>query len=68
MMTPANISAPISFGLDVTKPGKLQRRSTGDVLQDIQSGVWQDSVLRVRSLSHDSTEQKSAKLALPYAT
>ena len=68
MTTPVNISAPISFGLDVTKPGKLQTRSTGDVLRDIQSGVWQESVLRVRSLPHDSAEQKSAKLALPYAT
>jgi len=68
MTTPANISAPISFGLDVTKPGKLETRSTGDVLVDIQSGVWQEPVLRVRSLPHDSDEQKAAKKLLPYAT
>jgi hypothetical protein len=68
MTTPANISAPISFGLDVTKPGELHTRSTGEVLQDIQSGVWQEPVLRVRSLPHDSDEQKAAKKLLPYAT
>ncbi len=68
MTTPANITAPISFGLDVTKPGKLETRSTGDVLVDIQSGVWQEPVLRVRSLPHDSDEQKAAKKLLPYAT
>ena len=68
MTTPSNISTPISFGLDVTKPGKLETRSTGDVLVDIQSGVWQEPVLRVRSLPHDSDEQKAAKKLLPYAT
>ena len=68
MTTPSDISTPISFGLDVTKPGKLETRSTGDVLVDIQSGVWQEPVLRVRSLPHDSDEQKAAKKLLPYAT
>lgn len=65
---PPNISTPISFGLDVTKPGMLETRSTGDVLADIQAGLWQEQVLRVRSLPHDSDEQKSAKKLLPYAT
>jgi hypothetical protein len=68
MMTPGDISARISFGLDVTKPGRLETRSTGDVLVDIQSGVWQEPVLRVRSLPHDSDEQKTAKKLVPYAT
>ena len=64
----ANISAPVSFGLDVRRPALLETRSTGDVLLDIQSGVWQEPVLRVRSLPHDSDEQKAAKKLLPYAT
>jgi hypothetical protein len=68
MITPANISAPISFGLDVRRPGLLETRSTGEVLLGIQSGAWQDTVARVRSLPLDSAEQKAAKLALPYAT
>ena len=68
MTTLANISAPVSFGLDVRRPDLLETRSTGDVLLDIQSGAWQETVARVRSLPHDSAEQKTAKLALPYAT
>jgi hypothetical protein len=68
MTTPANISAPVSFGLDVRRPGLLETRSTGDVLLGIQSGAWLDTVALVRSLPHDSAEQKSAKLALPFAT
>lgn len=64
----ANISAPVSFGLDVRRPGLLETRSTGDVLLGIQTGAWQDIVARVRSLPPDSVEQKTAKLALPYAT
>jgi hypothetical protein len=68
MTTPTNISAPISFGLDVRRPGLLETRSTGDVLLGIQSGAWRDTVARVRSLPLDSAEQKAAKLALPYAT
>src|ERR1035438_3163863 len=63
-----NCPAEISFGLDVRRPGLLETRSTGDVLLDIQSGVWQEPVLRVRSLPHDSDEQKTAKKLLPYAT
>ena len=39
----ANISAPVSFGLDVRRPGLLETRSTGDVLLDIQSGAWQEA-------------------------
>lgn len=62
------ILTPISFGWDVTKPGMLETRNTGDVLLDIQSGVWQDPVLRIRSLPHDCDEQKAAKKLLPYAT
>ena len=68
MTTPADISAPVSFGLDVRRPDLLETRSTSDVLLGIQSGAWQDTVARVRSLPPDSTEQKEAKLTLPYAT
>ena len=68
MTTPTDISAPVSFGLDVRRPGSLERRGTGDVLLGIQSGAWLDTVALVRSLPHDSAEQKSAKLALPFAT
>jgi hypothetical protein len=63
-----NCPAEISFGLDVRRPGLLETRSTGDVLLGIQSGAWLDTVALVRSLPHDSAEQKSAKLALPFAT
>jgi hypothetical protein len=65
--TPA-IDTPISFGLDVRRPGSLEKRRTSDVLLGIQRGEWRDNVTRVRSLPHGSIEQKSAKLALPYAT
>lgn len=68
MTTPANISAPVSFGLDVRRPGMLETRSTGDVLRGIANGEWQETVAIVRSLPADSTEQKAAKLTLPYAT
>src|ERR1039458_36181 len=68
MTTPADISAPVSFGLDVRRPRSLETRSTSDVLQGIQTGAWQVTVARVRSLPRDSAEQKSAKLALPFAT
>jgi hypothetical protein len=68
MTTPANFAAPVSFGLDVCRPGLLQTRSTGDVLRGIASGEWCEPVVRVRELPADSPEQKSAKLALPYAT
>jgi hypothetical protein len=68
MIAPIAISAPVSFGLDVRRPGLLETRSTGDVLLGIQSGAWLDTVALVRSLPHDSAEQKSAKLALPFAT
>jgi BT4734-like, N-terminal domain len=68
MTTPADISAPVSFGFDVRRPRSLETCSTNDVLLGIQSGAWQNTVARVRSLPPDSTEQKAAKLALPYAT
>jgi len=68
MLTAPDIPARVSFGLDVTKPGQLETRTTGDILRGIASGAWQDGVLRVRSLPHDSKEQKAAKLALPFAT
>jgi hypothetical protein len=58
----------ISFGLDVRRPRSLETRGTNDVLLGIQSGAWQDTIARVRSLPPDSAEQKTAKLALPYAT
>ncbi len=67
-LPPLNCPAEISFGLDVKRPGRLETRSTGEVLLDIQSGAWQDTVARVRSLPHDSPEQKAAKQALPFAT
>ncbi|MGA2787491.1 MAG: BT4734/BF3469 family protein [Verrucomicrobiota bacterium] len=54
--------------MDVHRPGLLETRSTGDVLRGIQSGAWQETVARVRSLPHDSAEQKTAKCALPFAT
>jgi hypothetical protein len=63
-----NCPAKISFGLNVREPDKLVTRTTGDVLLGIQSGAWQETVSRVRELPANSPEQKSAKLALPYAT
>jgi hypothetical protein len=63
-----NCPSPISFGLNVRQPDKLVTRTTGDVLLGIQTGAWQEPVSRVRELPADSPEQKSAKLALPYAT
>ena len=63
-----NCPAEISFGLDVRRPGLLKTRSTGEVLHGIANGEWQETVALVRSLPADSTEQKAAKLALPYAT
>lgn len=58
----------ISFGDDIQRPDLLETRSTSDVLLGIQSGLWRNPVTRVRSLPHNSAEQKSAKRALPYAT
>jgi hypothetical protein len=66
--TTSYISAPVSFGLDVRRPDLIETYSTSDVLMGIQSGAWQDKIVHVRSLPHDSAEQKSAKLALPFAT
>lgn len=68
MTTPAGIAAPVSFGLDVRRPDLLETRTTGNVLLGIQSGTWRETIALVRSLPRDSAEQKSAKLALPYAT
>jgi len=68
MLTVPAISARVSFGLDITKPGQLETRTTGDILHGIASGAWQDGVLRVRSLPHDSADQKAAKKSLPYST
>lgn len=62
------IPASISFGFDVRRPDLLETRSTEAVLLGIRAGEWQESVALVRSLPPDSTEQKTAKLALPYAT
>lgn len=63
-----DIITPVSFGLDVTKPAMLETHTTDKVLLGIQSGVWQEPILRVRSLPRDSDEQKSAKKLLPDAT
>jgi hypothetical protein len=68
MTTSANITAPVSFGLNVRRPDLLETRSTGEVLLGIQSGAWEETVARVRSLPPDSAEQKAAKLALPFCT
>ena len=64
----ADISAPVSFGLDIRRPDLLETRTTGEVLQGIASGAWRDSVARVRELAADSPEQKAAKQALPFCT
>ncbi len=63
-----NCPAKISFGLNVREPDKLVTRTTGEVLQGIASGQWQDAVARVRQLPADSPEQKAAKTALPFCT
>jgi len=63
-----NSAAEISFGLDVRQPSRLETRNTKAVLLGIQSGIWQAPVAHVRSLPSDSAEQKTAKLALPFAT
>lgn len=68
MLTAPTIPARISFGLDITKPGQLETRTTGDILRGIASGAWEDGVLRVRSLPTDSAEQKAAKKLLPFST
>jgi hypothetical protein len=68
MTTPANISAPVSFGLDVRQPSRLETRNTAQVLFGIRAGEWREPVARVRELPADSTEQKTAKLALPFCT
>lgn len=68
MLTAPDITARVSFGLDVTQPRRLETRTTGDVLRGIASGTWQDSVLRVRSLPHDSPEQRDTKKLLPFTT
>lgn len=58
----------ISFGDDVRQPSRLETRNTRDVLFGIRDGSWRDSVVRVRKLPADSSEQRQAKLALPYTT
>jgi len=64
----AALSLPrISFGEDVRRPDRLKARNAGAVLRGIARGDWQTQVARVRELPADSAEQKSAKLALPYA-
>ena len=68
MLTAPDIPSRVSFGLDITKPGKLETRTTGDILRGIAFGAWQDGVLRVRSLPTDSAEQKAAKKLLPFST
>ena len=68
MTTPADISAPISFGLDVRQPSRLETRNTAQVLFGIRAGEWREPVARVRELPADSPEQKTAKLALPFCT
>jgi hypothetical protein len=61
------VSTPVSFGLDVRQPDRLETRTTGDLLLGIRDGHWRDSVARVRSLLPDSAEQRQAKLQLSYA-
>jgi hypothetical protein len=68
MNTLADISAPVSFGLDIRRPGLLETRTTGEVLHSIASGAWREPVARVRELAADSPEQNAAKLALPFCT
>jgi VirE N-terminal domain len=68
MLTAPAIPARVSFGLDLTKPGQLEIRTTGDLLHGIANGAWQDAVERVRSLPPDSTEQTAAKKLLPFST
>jgi hypothetical protein len=68
MTTPVNISAPVSFGLDVQRPWELQTRTTGNVLVSIRDGEWREPVVHVRSLPHDSNEQREAKRNLPFVT
>jgi len=62
-----DISAPVSFGLDVQRPWELETRSTGDVLVDIRGGAWREAILHLRSLVPDSETQREAKRQLPYA-
>jgi hypothetical protein len=68
MNTLADITALVSFGLDIRRPGLLETRTTGEVLHGIASGAWRESVARVRELSANSPEQNAAKLALPFCT
>jgi len=65
---PALILPPISFGLDVRQPARLETRGTGAVLRGILRGDWREPVARVRELPADSQEQREAKLALPFCT
>ena len=59
MTTPANISAPVSFGLDVRRPGLLETRSTGDVLLGIQSGAWLDTSWRLSGRCRMTAQSKN---------
>jgi hypothetical protein len=68
MLTVPVIPSRVSFGLDITKPGQLETRTSGDILRGIASGAWQDGVSLVRSLPTESDEQKAAKKSLPYST
>jgi hypothetical protein len=68
MITPANISAPVSFGLNVRRPQELQTRTTGDVLVSIRDGEWREPILDLRTMPSDSDQQREAKRNLPFVT
>jgi len=68
MMTPVNISPPVSFGLNVRRPQELQTRATGSVLVSIRDGEWREPILNLRTMPPDSDQQREAKKKLPFVT
>ena len=61
MNTPSDISVPVSFGLNIRRPGLLETRSTSDVLLGIQPGAGHEPGLRVRDCPPNFTLHKNWK-------
>jgi hypothetical protein len=63
-----SITDPVSFGLQVQRPWKLQTRTTGNVLASIRDGEWREPILDLRAMPPDSDQQREAKRELPFVT
>ena len=62
-----DFAAPVSFGRSIAKPGDLETRPTGWLLEGVLAGRWQKQVERARS-GADASDRHRRKLALPFWT